>query len=413
MFILDQIFKDLFKEKTRIVLTILAIAWGTFAIASMLAIGEGLRLTFASTVTNSGNNLLNVTADKTSKTYLGLPSNANINLDKQDVYTITKLPNVLIVDPQYIFNKKFIYKSKVISKEIMAVTTNYATIHQNSVRPEGRFISLLDIQQKNAVIVLGVKTAEDFFPHGQNPVGKYIIVGNKPFLIIGVMQHKPQIVSHESPDEFSNWIPISTYELYTNPKIIDSIDIVYKESSLLPKLKQQVQETIAANHGADRSDTNIVDFTDYAKQQEQINNFFLGMQIFLGIVGALTLLVAGVGISNVMYASINRATHEIGLRMAIGAKTYQIIFHYISEALIATFFGGIIGLSLTSLLVNGLRSITFKGDLINAIGQPKPILSLLVIGIVVLILGIIGFLAGLFPALKAAKIDPTEALSYE
>jgi putative ABC transport system permease protein len=378
-----------------------------------LAIGEGLRLTFATEVSSSGRNVLNITGGLTSKTHEGTSSQVAINLNKKDVEAIARLTNVAAISPKYVFFRDILYKKEIINKEIRAVESNYLDIHENTVKFGGRFISPLDIKQKKAVIVLGTKTAEDFFPKGQNPVGQYVNIGNKPFLIIGAMQHKPQIVSHESPDEFSNWIPISTYELFINPAEIDSIDIVYSDALLLPVLKQQIQETVALIHSADSRDTSVVEFADYAKQQKKINIFFEGMQVFLGAIGALTLLIAGIGIANVMYASINRATHEIGIRMALGARTFHIIIHYVFEALVATFAGGIIGLVLASILVYVLRSIALKGQLIDIIGQPKPVLSLLVIFIVVSVLGVVGVLVGLFPALKAAKVDPTEALFYE
>ena len=413
MVVFDQIINELFREKTRMVLTILAIAWGTFTIASMLAIGEGLRLTFSTQVTSSGRNLINITGGLTSKAYKGTTLGMEVKFNSNDVEAIAQLPNVATISPMYISNQNISYKKEVTNREVRAVESNYLDIHENTISPGGRFISPLDIEQKKAVMVLGTKTVEDLFPKNHNPIGQYVNIGNKPFLVIGVVQRKQQVVSHKSPDEFSNWIPISTYELFVNPQKIDSIDIVYKNPQLLAVLKQQIQETVALIHKADPKDTAVIEFTDYAKQQKKINTFFGGMQIFLGAIGALTLLIAAVGIANVMYASINRATREIGIRMALGARTFHIVSHYVSEALVATFAGGIIGLVLASVLVYGLRSLTFKGRLIEAIGQPKPVLSFLVIFIVASVLGIVGVLVGLFPALKAAKVDPTEALSYE
>lgn len=411
MFI-QQILKDLFREKTRMVLTILAIAWGTFAIASMLAVGEGLRVTFAETMANTGHNLLTFNGGRVSESYKNMRPGIKINLTKKDYQDIAKLPNIAAISKQYTLSNRLIYKDKVSNMNILAVNSNYNLIHEIKVETPGRFLLPLDIKNRGAVIVLGEKTATEFFPKG-DAVGKYVNIGSKPFLIIGVMQHKSQMMARRGQDASNNWIPVSTYELYANPKSITSIDLTYEDPLLLDNLKSHIQQIVAINHGASPNDDNLVHFSDFAAREERVNTFFLGMQIFLGIIGTLTLIVAGVGIANVMFASINRATHEIGIRMALGARTYHILWHYITEAITASFLGGIIGLSGAYLLVYGLRKIPMKGRLIDAIGQPKPVLSITVILLVILVLGIIGLLAGLFPAIKATKVDPAEALSYE
>jgi putative ABC transport system permease protein len=415
MFLLQQIKKELIREKTRIILTVIAIAWGTFAIASMLAIGEGLRLTFIKTMANTGQNLLMMKGGRTSKIYRGTHAGMKINLTKKDYKEIAGLPNVAAISPAYTLAQTISHRDAhmLINMQTLAVSSTYNKIHNIRVLPGGRFISPLDIKQRKAVIVLGEQTAKDLFPQIKNPTGKITEIGSKPFLIIGVMQHKSQIIAHQAPDAFSNWIPFSTYELYNNPPYMDSIDLTYKNPNLLPELESHIWQIIALNHGADPSDDNLAHFFEFAKRQQKITDFFLGMQVFLGIIGFLTLIVAGVGITNVMYVSINRATREIGIRMAIGAKTYQILAHYIAEGLTVAFIGGLLGLSMSALLVYGLKQIPLHGRLIRVIGQPHPELSLTVILIVVLTLSLIGFLAGLFPALKAASIDPTEALGYE
>ncbi len=410
---LRQIVKELFTEKTRIVLTILAIAWGTFAISSMLAIGEGLRVTFAEAVAHSGHNLLTVTGGRTSKYYRGMHSNTPISLRKRDFRIIARLPNVSAVSRQYDTNKPFKYKNKVIAHDFRGVDTNYNKMHEIQIKLPGRFIKQQDIDQHAAVVVLGTKTAEDFFSADDNPVGKTIYMNNQPFLVIGVMKKKTQIAATQAPDERSNWIPATTYELLENPLFINSISIAYKNKKMLKQTKQNIQKIVALSHGVDPDDSSIVSFSDLEAQQEKINNFFMGMQIFLGIVGVLTLLVAGVGIANVMYASVSRSLRDIGIRMAVGARTYQILWHYIAEALSATVIGGVLGILMSALFVYGIKIIPMHGRLIDVIGKPHPILSLPVIAVVIVVLGITGFLAGLFPAIKATKVDPAETLSYE
>lgn len=413
-YLLQQTSKELFHEKTRIILTILAITWGTFTISGMLAVGEGLRVTFGTAVANVGKNLLMVRGGRTSKIYAGIHTGTKIDLKDEDAKKIAQLPNIAEISPQHTWITQMRYKNITNFEQILPVQPNFAKIREIRVLPGGRFLSPMDVQKKNAVIVLGTDTLQDFFPNEKNPVGKYIYVGNKQFRIVGIMKPKTQIAGHrEPPDAQVNWIPISVYEATLIPKKLNSIVLTYKDPALLPQLQGHIQQTIALDRGADPSDDNILHFTDYAQRQTKITGFFLGMQIFLGIIGVLTLLVAGVGIANVMYASVNRATHEIGIRMAIGARTYQIVTHYVMEALTATFIGGALGLLMSALLVYGLQKITFRGRLFEIIGQPHPVLSLNVVLIVIVVLGLTGFFAGLFPALKASRVDPSEALSYE
>lgn len=414
MTFIREIAQDLFYEKTRIVLTILAIAMGTFAIAIMLAIGEGMRLNFARTMANTGEKLLTITSGVTSKIYRGMISNEQLKLTKHDMDAVAVLPNVAGIAPKYKFNSQLRYHDRnIYYADFYAVTPEYASIHRAQVGPTQRFISTFDFEQRSSVVVIGARTADKLFAPEQNPVGDTIYIDNRPFMIIGVMQKKPQMHYAGIPDDELNWIPASTYELLNNPQQIDAIEVSYKDLELLPQTKATIQKVIALNHGADPSDPSIVNFSDLEKEQKETNKFFIGMQIFLGIIGSLTLLIAGVGIANVMYASVARATRQIGLQMALGATTKHILLHYISESLVATVIGGILGIIVTMLAVYLIRLIPMQGTLIEHTGKPEPVLSFLVLAIVIVVLGIVGFIAGLFPALKATKVDPAETLVYE
>ncbi|MFA6409185.1 MAG: ABC transporter permease [Gammaproteobacteria bacterium] len=413
MLSLSDICKELFTEKTRTILTILAIAWGTFAIAIMLSIGEGLRLTFAETLQNTGYNLLVLGSGETSKAYRGSHPNIDINFKKETIESLAKLPNVAQISPQYNMKGLGKYQDQEHNIAVQAVADNFASIHSIPIQAGGRFINQDDLAKRRSVIVLGKKAREFFFKKQANPVGKQFYIDNQPFLIIGVMEDKSQIMASEAPDSDYNWIPYTTYELMKNPTQVDSISITYKNPEFLSQTKRESRTVLALESSAAPDDESIVDFSEFEKQQEKVNTFFIGMQIFLGIVGFLTLVVAGVGIANVMYASVKRATHEIGLRMALGARSFQILVHYIAGALVATFLGGALGLFFTYIAIYAIKTIPMQGRLIETIGKPKPVLSLLVIFLVITTLGVIGFLAGFFPALKASKIDPSEALIYE
>lgn len=406
--------KELFVEKTRMFLTILAIAWGTFTIASMLSIGEGLRVTFGQSVAGLENQL-QVTSGKTSKSYRGLSLNQPITFTASDYDAIkaSLKENIQMMTPIYSTPwSKLQYGNQTSYANILAVNSTYANMSKMNIDPSGRFISPLDIKNNRKVIVLG---SDIKFKSLENPVGRKVYINGQPFLVVGQLAPKAQMGGRRQNDAIRAFIPYSTYKLLMNPQKIDSFIIAVKNTPDETLIENKIQTIVALIHHADPTDTNIVTVRNFSKRQAKVNDFFFGMQIFLGIVGALTLMVAGVGIANVMYASVSRATHEIGVRMAIGARTHQILAHYIGEALLATLIGGAAGLIMTLFLVLGINHmpLTLPEWLAKIISRPEAILSWNVIISVILVLGITGLLAGLFPALKASRVDPSEALRYE
>ncbi len=170
---------------------------------------------------------------------------------------------------------------------------------------------------------------------------------------------------------------------------------------------------IALKYHCDPEGKNLVNFTDSYKVQQKTNQLFIGMEIFLGIIGGINLIIAGTGLANVMFMSVHRATREIGIRMAIGAKMRYILFYYMVEALMVTFIGGIIGLLAAFSFRSAIYNLSAQQQFFKSLGSPKPILSFLVVVIVMIFLGVTGLLAGFFPAKKAASIHLAEALRHE
>jgi len=292
-----------------------------------------------------------------------------------------------------------------------AVNPSFGQMRNIIAAKGGRFIDPLDMRFSRRVVVLGNQIATTLFSAGENPLGKTIKIANQPFLVIGVMRQKLQMAG--PPDSYGAWIPASTFVTLTNPKKIDQFVLIPKQLDQNGLIKNQIRTLIAYQQHLDPNDQNLIKYRDYQIAQQRSNELFTGMEIFLGLVGMLTLIVAGVGIANVMFISVNRATREIGIRMAVGARSYQVLIHYVIEALLATAIGGFIGIAVTKIIIFGISLIPMHGQFFKMIGKPIPVLSPSIVIVVILILGFIGLVAGIFPATKAAKIDPAIALRHE
>ncbi len=406
--------KELMSHKTRLLLTIFAIAWGTIAISCMLAIGQGLRTTFSHATRSLGEPTLTILPGVTTKPYHGNGVGVAVKLIAADVHLLKSqvhgIDKILAIDRTLI---KLNYRENSTSASVMAVTANYIDTDPVTIAKGGRFFTPLDEKLKSRVIVLGQNYVDRLFKAHTNPVGQTIQLGTQAFTVIGVMPKTKGFVLGGMPNYYRNYIPLSTYRLLSNTQDYNKIVIVPKHGVDRDLLSKQIRRVIAFQHQVNPLDPGIISIRDHSQIQNTFNNFMLGLQIFLGLIGFITLVVAGVGVANVMFASINQATRDIGIRIAIGAKQYHIVLHYAFESLLVTFIGGILGVLLSFAIVVGLQHVHIHSKYLEQFGNIHPILSYGVVAIVIGMLGLIGFFAGFFPAKHAAQIDPVEALRNE
>jgi putative ABC transport system permease protein len=275
----------------------------------------------------------------------------------------------------------------------------------------GRFLSPLDEAERRRVIFLGNELAADLFGK-DDPIGQTLLVANAPFTVVGVMQKKTQMGAYAGMDKDHSIIPITTWRALFGRPTVNNLVIRVRDGSKMKDAIARTREVIAAKYGFDPSDERALPTWDTVESQKVNQNVSTGIQMFLGIIGALTLLIGGVGVANIMYAVVKERTREIGVKMALGAKAGWITGPFVLEGLSYTLVGGVAGMLIATLLILGMSFIPTDGNkVMEFLGTPK--LSIPIGVATASILGVIGLLAGYFPARRAAAIDPASTLRYE
>jgi putative ABC transport system permease protein len=216
---------------------------------------------------------------------------------------------------------------------------------------------------------------------------------------------------YNGPDVDKAAIPFSTYQAIYGDKYLRRLIYRPKDLSQAETVKKEVYKVLSQKYKFDPTDTQALSIWDMIEQEKLMENIFLGIKVFMGIIGGLTLVVAGVGVANIMYVSARKRTKEIGIKMALGAKKRYVLLQFISEALMIAFIGGAFGILLSFIIIGLFQALNLKGEVADILAHP--VISFDIMILTALILGAIGFLAGIFPARKAASAKPVEALRYE
>jgi len=299
------------------------------------------------------------------------------------------------------------------TKNLRVIGTNWTYGESRKHYPQagGRFLTPDDEEQRRRVIFLGDELAKDIFKD-ENPVGKTLLISNSPYLVIGVMQHKTQMGMYGGPDSNHAVIPISTFRAQFGRERLNELVIEVADPSMMKAELRKMNELLGPKFGYDPTDDRAMPTWDMVKGAQVTKNILLGIQLFLGIVGALTLIIGGVGVANIMYAVVKERTREIGVKMALGAKRRWIIIPFVAEGLVYTLIGGALGIIIATLIVAALSFVPIESNkVLSFLGRPtlSPMIGVATSGI----LGVIGLLAGYFPARRAASIDPAATLRYE
>jgi putative ABC transport system permease protein len=348
---LQYFWRDFRKQKKRATLTVAAIVWGTFSILMLLAFGEGLKDQLGKNQRSLGENIFIIWGGQTSIPYKGLPRGRRISFRPEDLELVRKsVPEIARLGAEYSnWGVDVVNGKKVFSQHVTGEYPSYELMRTQYAESGGRYLNDEDMELKRRVVFLGHDLNKKLFDD-EPSIGKTVFISRVPFTVVGVGQNKQQMGMYGGPDVEKATMPATTYQSIFGDKYLDNLVIQPKDEQSSEFVKSRLYQVLGAKHQFDPTGKQALSIWDTIEGQREFGKMMLGMQIFMGILGGLTLLIAGVGVANIMYVVIKERTKEIGIKMALGAKPKTIHNQFLLEALLICFSGGAIGIFISQLV---------------------------------------------------------------
>jgi putative ABC transport system permease protein len=402
---LREFLADIRNQKLRTTLTVLGIAWGTVAVVVLLAFGVGLERQTRKRFHGLGDRIVILFGGRTTRPWAGFPDGRGIPLHEEDATMLLhEVAEIEQLSPEYIARSTRVHRGlKAATPAVTGILPAYGEMRNIIARPGGRFITDRDVAERRRVVVLGDVLATLLFGQDE-PVGQQILVGDTPFLVIGVMKPKLQNSSYQQRDQDRIFIPASTHRALYGQRELNNIVYRATRPELTKVAERHVYETMARKYKFDPDDKDALGVWDTSEWETRFGYLFLSFNIFFAVVGSFTLMVGGIGVANIMYIVVRERTREIGIRRAVGATRRDILRQFFAETLFIVLLGAVAGLLLSIGIVLGMGSLPIR----EFVGSP--VISGTVLLATLVLLGLVAFSAGLLPARQAAGLDPVEAL---
>ncbi len=402
---IKQFLNDMRRQKLRSILTMFGIFWGTCSIVLLFAFGKGIGDAQIKSQKGLGENIAIVWPGITSIPYRGLPRGRRVRYTEDDIRLIkNRTQTISRISPEYSrWNVAMKFGKQSVTQNMVGVWPEFGEMRNLIPSSGSRFINDLDMSEKRRVVFIGDKLKTDLFAETE-AVGQTLLMDEVPFTVVGVMKTKKQDSSYNGRDSQKAYIPSSTFQSMFSYRYPSDFVVQCKPQFTMKMSRDEIGAVLGARYKFDPNDKEALSVWDTTEGVAFLKTFFMAFQMFLVGIGVATLITGGIGVSNIMNVVLEERTKEIGIKMALGARQSYILTQFIFETLVITAIGGTMGFAFAFLIIKIFPLLQLE----EYVGTPA--VNVWGALMTIVLLGIVGLIAGIFPARRAANLQPVKAL---